>query len=797
MKKAFDIQKKSSRKAVAIFAAFLVIVGSVAGMLNVVRNSQPADATLAGFQAGNIISDYVMGNKGTMSVAQIQSFLNSKGQCNMAVGSGSSAGAVKDSATQAHYTFYSARLSKNITYYYHITNGNFVCLSQETFGSDGLPATGGQTAAQIIYNVAQQYSINPQVLIVLLQKESSLITDAWPNYASSDETNYPAEYKVAAGYGCPDSSVCSSQYYGLTNQLTNAANLFRTVLNGGWSTYPAYQTKYIQYNPDPNCSGSNVYISNYATSALYRYTPYQPNAGALAAGTGTATCGAYGNRNFYNFFTDWFGDTRQGGLLIRTQDNGALYYTDGEYKYSIDSMNILSEFGWSDKDVSYVSQPYIDSLKFWSDDDTRLSPMIVASDSVVYIVSNGTKYPISNMDLLRTLNPTEKILRVPDSLPNTIKTGSYMSDFIKGSDGVVYKIDNGKKKMILQMSVLEQYNPASINQFDDFVIDNYFPSDSPIISGTITVRTEDGTIWLATNDRWDKVTNMDVYNCSGLNGYSNIKSTRINISNNSLGIASCVVSDDKGTNYLLDGNKKYILPSNDFAKYIAISQALLDNIPTNSTAITINGFYQPDGKAFLLTKTSNEKHYVTSMDYINQNKLNFIKLNDNGLNNINNGAYALLNGSMIRSSNGRIGVTYNFESYTINSMDIFTNYSKQGSGTYLSLPDNEFEKFTSGSSITSTKINVNGEYYIIDRGTKVHIASSQIDSFGKDGFVNLASGVIDSMPQKESTRLVKGVYSAVVYYMVNGQKQTLYNMNQVNSLGGNITILSDYNISKL
>ena len=313
MKKAFGIQKKSSRKAVAIFATLLVIVGSVAGMLNVMRNNQPANATLAGFQAGNIISDYVMGNKGTMSIAQIQNFLNSKGQCNMAVGSGSSAGAIKDSATQAHYTFYSARLGKNITYYYHITNGNFVCLSQETFGSDGLPATGGQTAAQIIYDVAQQYSINPQVLIVLLQKESSLITDSWPNYASSDETNYPAEYKVAAGYGCPDSSVCSSQYYGLTNQLSNAANLFRTVLNGGWSTYPAYQTKYIQYNPDPNCGGSNVYISNYATSALYRYTPYQPNAGALAAGTGTATCGAYGNRNFYNFFTDWFGDTHDIG----------------------------------------------------------------------------------------------------------------------------------------------------------------------------------------------------------------------------------------------------------------------------------------------------------------------------------------------------------------------------------------------------------------------------------------------------------------------------------------------------
>src|SRR5690606_8182666 len=43
---------------------------------------------------------------------------------------------------------------------------------------------------------------------------------------------------------------------------------------------------------------------------LYNYTPYQPNAAALSAGWGTAPCGAYGNRNFYLYFTGWFGSTR-------------------------------------------------------------------------------------------------------------------------------------------------------------------------------------------------------------------------------------------------------------------------------------------------------------------------------------------------------------------------------------------------------------------------------------------------------------------------------------------------------
>jgi hypothetical protein len=55
-----------------------------------------------------------------------------------------------------------------------------------------------------------------------------------------------------------------------------------------------------------------VLIQNQATAGLYNYTPYQPNAAALAAGYGTGdSCSAYGNRNFWLYFRDWFGPTTQ------------------------------------------------------------------------------------------------------------------------------------------------------------------------------------------------------------------------------------------------------------------------------------------------------------------------------------------------------------------------------------------------------------------------------------------------------------------------------------------------------
>ena len=235
-------------------------------------------ANLANFNPGYIISDFQMGNYQSMTEAEIQAFLTMKNPCD-----------------NTDYNYY-LRLSANPNYTWHFENGHFICISEEKFG-DGEVIGSGDTAAHIIWQAAQDYQINPQVLIVLLQKETGLITDRIPNNG---------DYRKATGYGCPDTAPCSAQYYGFKNQIRKAASLFRVVLDGGWTNYPLGEN-YIQYNPNAACGGSVVNIRNLATSSLYRYTPYQPNAAALAAGYGTAYCGAYGNRNFYHYFEDWFG----------------------------------------------------------------------------------------------------------------------------------------------------------------------------------------------------------------------------------------------------------------------------------------------------------------------------------------------------------------------------------------------------------------------------------------------------------------------------------------------------------
>jgi hypothetical protein len=117
--------------------------------------------------------------------------------------------------------------------------------------------------------------------------------------------------------------------------------MFRAILNNSPTWYTPYilGNNYIQYNPSSSCGGSNVYIQNRATQALYNYTPYQPNQAALDAGWGSATCGAYGNRNFYLYFTKWFGATTSAATYTYEIVSKELY-SDSNYQNKISNNEV-------------------------------------------------------------------------------------------------------------------------------------------------------------------------------------------------------------------------------------------------------------------------------------------------------------------------------------------------------------------------------------------------------------------------------------------------------------------------
>jgi hypothetical protein len=274
---------QSRKQKITTLAIFAILTVMVATVIIFIATTKKADAApVVGFNAGKIIDDEVFTNSNTMSADQIQSFLNSKVPvCDTAGTQQSELGG----GTRAQWGAA------------HGTPAPFICLKDYS--------ENGKTAAQIIYRTAQDFLINPQTLLVLLQKEQGLVTDTWPT---------SSQYKSATGYGCPDSTpgVCDTNYKNFTSQVQWAARMFRAIMDNSPTWYKPYLlgNNYILYSPTDGCGGSNVNIQNRSTQALYNYTPYQPNQASLDAGYGQGDgCSSHGNRNFYQYFKDWFGST--------------------------------------------------------------------------------------------------------------------------------------------------------------------------------------------------------------------------------------------------------------------------------------------------------------------------------------------------------------------------------------------------------------------------------------------------------------------------------------------------------
>ncbi|QNO37038.1 hypothetical protein H4J02_11295 [Protaetiibacter sp. SSC-01] len=230
------------------------------------QRAEAADASL--FNPGYLISDAAFYNGSDMTVDAIQAFLDQKG----AACGGS-------------------LCLKN----YAVTT---VAKSPDRYCS-GYGAVW-HTAAQIIEGVQRSCGISARVLLVLLEKEQSLVTTTVPT---------TGRYRSATGYGCPDTAPCDAQFYGFFNQVYQAARQFKIyqATPTSWN-YQAGRWNTIKWHPNSACGAGSVYIQNQATAGLYIYTPYQPNAAALGNLYGTGDgCSSYGNRNFWRLWSDWFG----------------------------------------------------------------------------------------------------------------------------------------------------------------------------------------------------------------------------------------------------------------------------------------------------------------------------------------------------------------------------------------------------------------------------------------------------------------------------------------------------------
>ena len=247
-----------------VLATGLVVASSALAL----APAAPASALSGGdFMPGLIISDTLFYDSGAMTESQIQQFLAAKG------------------SGLAGYSF---NVGTRAALY--APSGTLRCAE-----FDG----GTLAASTIIYRAQVACGISAKVLLVTLQKEQGLITKGAPSQGALDR---------AMGYACPDTAPCAPTTLGFGNQVYSGALQFITYKVNGFARQPGWNS--IGYSPNAACGATTLYLQNYATAALYNYTPYQPDAAALANLSGTGDgCSSYGNRNFWVYYNTWFGST--------------------------------------------------------------------------------------------------------------------------------------------------------------------------------------------------------------------------------------------------------------------------------------------------------------------------------------------------------------------------------------------------------------------------------------------------------------------------------------------------------
>lgn len=372
-----------------------------------------------------------------------------------------------------------------------------------------------RTAAELIYDASVSRGLNPQVILVTLQKEQSLITGTF----SADALQLRLDR--ALGFGCPDYEGCGDIFLGFYRQLFGtfdssgsrwlgaAASLmksFRAEASGvrigrGPGVDASSQTfgrpiaktsrkgdTIIFDNTQGGYLGvpatQTVTLGNFATAALYRYTPHVFN----------------GNYNFWKYYTFWF--KYPNGTIIQLT-NDLFYVVDNGSKRRF-SQFVAAQRKLDTTKVIAVSPTEFDSY-ITEKPMPPLDGTLIKGDgnASVYLVEDTKKHAISYPVFVQKKFSFANVVTVPQAEVDSYETGSFVAPvdgtMITGeADKTVYLIDAGLKRPIsYEIFVARKFSFAKLMKLTDAEVAG-IPSGAfvyPPESVSLSLKGDTGIFW--------------------------------------------------------------------------------------------------------------------------------------------------------------------------------------------------------------------------------------------------------------------------------------------------------------
>jgi hypothetical protein len=309
------------------------------------------------------------------------------------------------------------------------------------------------STAEIIYEIAQKNKINPRFLLVLLQKEQSLIDDKNPSQSQLD---------WATGYGCPDGGGCDSRWQGLYKQLNSASLQFMWYMDGCQDKNSPNYNPYLNFcsfKPSITYTFTNRYSTlaqgtinvtpvNKATAGLYIYTPHVYN----------------GNFNFYNIWQRWFTRAYPNGTLVQAQgEPGVWLIQNGKKRPFLTKGALTTRFDI--KKIITIKKSELDKYEKGAAIKFPQYSLIKSPLGNIYLIVDDKKRGIISGEVFRSIgfNPEEIINASWEDInayqdgnlitaTSSYLTGALLQDKISGG---VYYVSEGTKAPLLDKLFLK------------------------------------------------------------------------------------------------------------------------------------------------------------------------------------------------------------------------------------------------------------------------------------------------------------------------------------------------------
>lgn len=305
-----------------------------------------------------------------------------------------------------------------------------------------------RTAAELIWDASVQSGLNPQVILVTLNKEQGLITSS--QSLTGDVLQTALDH--AMGFACPDSTGCGNLfpgfYYQLFGNYDSSNNRYLGAAKSLMKSFTTAGGRGPQVNGQVSHVGDtitlentlggfdgvqpeqSITIANLATAALYRFTPHVFN----------------GNYNFWRFFQSWF--KYPSGTLFGLAGDSTTYVVENGQKLLVPafvaqarSLNLSSRVTISPTEFSeYPSGPVYGPAD---------NSIVTDTAGNYYVFINNIKHPASAFVIGQRGLSTGTAVAISDADSALFTNGPVLTPskgtILKGqSTAAIYQVQNGQ-----------------------------------------------------------------------------------------------------------------------------------------------------------------------------------------------------------------------------------------------------------------------------------------------------------------------------------------------------------------